>query len=624
MRILGSALLALATLMCNDLSFEPLRVPSVLVVIPQDTMVTVGDRIRYRIRVLDQDSVAMDVPADWESPEWSVENPDVARILDGGHLEPRSHAITQVRATFAGVRGQTRVRVNPGTLTVTAPVFYLTQGVQDYAGSVPLIAGRRALLRVFVIGDRGSFYQPRVLASFFHDDRLAHSALLELGAIGLPTEVDPGQLERSYNAEIPGWVLRPGAAMVIDVDPDGVLPGQPDGPLRIPEEGRHSLDVRELGGMELTVVPVLGPSDPAGRVLEWTADLSSDSDHVSLVRSLFPVSALDVGVREAFVTSSDLTKGAGWGELLGDLTYLRIQEGGTGYYYGAIALGEGALWEGLGYIGYPVAIGAADAGTLAHELGHNLNLHHAPCGGAAAPDPRFPYDGGAIGVWGYDFRENRVVNSFLYRDVMGYCHPAWISDYSFKRALLYRTEMEPTVLRRSALNPVGAADAGFGLERAAGAGLPGAGKTMLLMGRMTGGQLTLDPAFMVDLPAMLPTEPGPYRLTGLGPGGERRFSLSFQPRMTAYGGGHFLFAIPYDPAMDGALDEVVLSGPEGSVTLGRHSARPMAMITDPLSGALLGMLRDWDGSTPPGPPARLVRGNRVTVSEGLPGHETKW
>ncbi len=582
--------------------------PASLVIAPQDTTATVGDRIRYRMEVLDRRGEAIEVPSFWDLPEWSVEDTAVARISADGHLDPESHAITQVRVSFAGLRASTGVRVNPRSLVVRAPAFHVTQGVQDDFGKVPLIAGREGLLRVFVTGDRGSFHRPRVLASFYHDDRLAHFETLELGAIGLPTETSPGSLESSYNAHVPAWVLRPGTGLAIDVDPDGVLPEQPDGPLRIPAEGRFPLDVRSVPDMELTVVPVLGPSDPEGAIRDWTAQVSADSDHLRLVRSVFPIAALDVEVHEGFATSSDLSKGAGWGELLGDLTFLRIREGGTGYWYGAMILGDDANWEGLGYIGYPVGVGAADPETLAHEIGHNLNLRHAPCGGAIDPDGRFPFEDGAIGVWGYDFHERKIVSPFLYRDVMGYCDPNWISDYSFNRALFFRLEMEAAVLHRS---------------RADASAAPGAGRTLLLMGRVQDGALELDPSFMVDLPATLPAEEGPYRLAGLGPSGEVRFSFRFSPRMTAYGAGHFLFAVPFDPAVDGALDEVALSGPEGFATLRRGESKPMAMITDRASGKVRGILRDWDGSTLPGAIRRLARGAEIVVSEGLPDSERR-
>ena len=549
--------------------------------------------------VLDQNGVAMGISESWARPAWTVRDPQVAHMSSDGHLDPLEHATTEVRVSFAGLNARTGVRVNPRSLVLSAPAFYMTQGVQNSDGSVPLIAGRQALLRVFVTGDQGSFYQPRVYALFYHGDKLAHGAIMTLDANGLPTEVEEGRLDRSYNVTIPGWVIRPGTTMVIELDRDGIVPASPASQLRIPATGRLTLDVRPVPRLELTIVPIVNASDPYQEIYEWTKDITIDSDHLRLARSILPIGAIGLKVHEGFVTSADLTTGAGWGELLGDLTFLRIDEGERGYYYGAVVLGEGVRWDGLGYIGYPVGIGAADSGTLAHEIGHNLSLRHAPCGGAADPDPEYPYDGGAIGVWGYDFHEGRIVDSFLYRDFMGYCKPYWISDYHFKRALHFRQEAEAMVLRGSSVAPPVLSGDGAGLTPAAGPwssseGKPSSGgKTMLLWGRAGGGELVLDPAFMVDLPVTLPEAEGPYRLTGVGPAGEHRFSLSFTPRPTEFGGGHFLFAIPFDPNLDGALDQVVLSGPEGSFTLERSGAKPMAIVTDRGTGRVRGILRDW-------------------------------
>ena len=50
-----------------------------------------------------------------------------------------------------------------------------------------------------------------------------------------------------------------------------------------------------------------------------------------------------------------------------------------GYYYGAMQLGDDAIWTGLGQIGYPASVGKPDPVTLTHELGHNMGLRHAPC-----------------------------------------------------------------------------------------------------------------------------------------------------------------------------------------------------------------------------------------------------
>ncbi len=590
---------AAATGACADLALEPDRVPSFLAITPADTLLRVGDTVQYRVTVLDQDSAVMDDVPDWAHPLWTTPVPQAVYMTEDGRAEAAIHTETEVRVSFAGIRARTRLRVNPGVLTVRAAAYTLTQGVQNEEGSVPLISGRAALLRVFVTGDLPSFYQPRVRASFYHGGRLAHWADMSLDWDRLPTEVEEGRLDRSFNARIPGGTITPGATMVIEVDPEGVIPHGPGSRLRVPAEGRVALDVRRLARLNLTVVPVAVASDTVSDQLafDWAEELATEGDDLRLTRSVLPIGNMAVRVHEGVVTNADLSTGVGWGDLLAEITLLRVSEGSQGYYYGAVAPVPGSRWSGLAVMAFPVAVGIADGGTLAHELGHNQGLQHAPCGGTGGADQDYPYEGGVTGVWGYDMHAGRLVNPFLYKDVMGYCHPNWVSDYHFKRAMDFRETRESELV---------------GPPRAAAAGTA-EGRTLLLWGSTGALGLELEPAFMTDLPATLPEAEGPYRLEGLGPDGQRRFSFGFAPRPTEFGGGSFLFAVPYDPSRDGSLERVVLSGPEGFFALERFGARPMAMVTDRRTGRVRAVLRDWSGDHD------FVDGDvDIVVSEGLP------
>ena len=568
-------------------------------------MLIVGDRVRFEVAALDQHGDTLRPWPAWAAPAWSSADPEAVWVYDDGRAEALRHSRTEVQVSFAGLTARTRLLINPPSLVLTAPHFYLTQGIQNREQGVPLMAGREALLRVFVTGDQDSFYQPHVVALFYHGDRLSYGADMRIDSEVLPGEVREGRLEQSFNAVIPGWVIRPGTRMVIELDRDRSVPLGPGSQLRIPDVGRLELNVTTLPVLDLTVVPIVVASKQGDGIYDWTRDLDADSEQLHFTRSVLPIKDMVVSVHEGYVTTADLSTGAGWGELLGELTFLRRTEARKGYYYGAIELDETATWDGLAYIGFPLAIGAADPRTIAHELGHTLSLRHAPCGGAIGPDPAYPHEGGIIGAWGFDFREARVVDSLLYKDVMGYCRPSWISDYSFAKALAFRTEMESTVLQNSV-----AGDAWVS------AGASTGDRTMLLWGRTGPGMLALEPSFMVDLPAALPTGEGPYRLDGVGPNGERRFSFSFAPRPVEFGSGQFMFTIPFDPARDGALDRVVLSGPDGVVSLEAWGAAPMALVTDRATGRVRGMLRDWSGGS--ADVRRLMgRGVEVTISEGL-------
>jgi hypothetical protein len=75
--------------------------------------------------------------------------------------------------------------------------------------------------------------------------------------------------------------------------------------------------------------------------------------------------------------------------------------------------------------------GDDSASTMAHEIGHAHGREHAPCGGAQGVDRGFPYKGGGIGVWGYNILDKSLVSPSQGKDMMGYCQPEWVSDYTF-------------------------------------------------------------------------------------------------------------------------------------------------------------------------------------------------
>jgi hypothetical protein len=66
---------------------------------------------------------------------------------------------------------------------------------------------------------------------------------------------------------------------------------------------------------------------------------------------------------------------------------------------------------------------------MAHELGHMHGRQHAPCG--VDGDTSYPYASARIGDWGYYAPGERLLAPTSFYDVMSYCWPQWISDYSY-------------------------------------------------------------------------------------------------------------------------------------------------------------------------------------------------
>lgn len=586
-------LLILAAAGCSDLASQPERVPGALEIVPADTTVLEGEAVRFGLRVLDESGNALGGIPSWAPARWSVADPAVASVAATGEVTAlEGSRETRVSAEVASLKAGSRVRVNPRSVIFEVAAIHLTQAVQTLEGDVPLVAGRHALLRVFVTGDRASFFRPRPLATFYEDDTPIHTMRLDPPADRISVEADEGRLDRSFNGEVPGWVIRPNVEVVVELDPDGLVPAGPGSQQRAPARGRLALDAREVPPLDLTVVPVLHSGDSRA-ALTWVEGMTPTSPGITFVRSILPIGELELTVGEPYRTEADLTTRGGWFNLLREIRLLRLTEGEQGYYYGALAKPPEAPQNGLGYVGRPVAVGVLDIDTFSHELGHNMGLRHAPCGGASNPDADFPYGDGSIGAFGYETRggSSRVVDPAEYRDLMTYCDPSWISDYHFLKALEFRREHESMILREADREP-----------------------TLLLWGDADSEALLLEPAFVIDAPPRLPAAPGPFALEGLDDSGRTLFSFSFAPDEVEQGGGSFVFAIPWDDRWgdpDG-LGRIRLSGPDGTATVERSGGRRAGLVLDPDTGRLRGVLRGSRAA-----PA-WAEGLEIVVSDGVP------
>ena len=171
---------------------------------------------------------------------------------------------------------------------------------------------------------------------------------------------------------------------------------------------------------------------------------------------------------------------------------------------------------GLGYIGQPdrawgTTVDFDRARVMAHELGHNFDRLHTPCGRPAGVDPNYPYAGGLTGVYGYDLQDD-VIKSPLLPDIMGYCANPWISDYTYDGVL-------------------DVPDRGPGCG--AQCSPPSAPQRCLLVwGRIVNGRPVLEPAFEIVTRPSLPKARGPYSVEAVGQDGV----AAVQPVVRRHGG----------------------------------------------------------------------------------------
>ena len=220
---------------------------------------------------------------------------------------------------------------------------------------------------------------------------------------------------------------------------------------------------------------------------------------------------------------------------------------------------------------------------IAHELGHNFGRQHAPCGNPSGPDPAYPYLDASVGTWGLDLPALSLKPPATYKDLMSYCNPDWISDYTYLGVLAYRgtaPDVEPS---------------------AAAVAAPGRG--LLVWGRVVAGNVILEPAFFVDAPARLPTRAGPHRIEGLDAAGLPLFSLGFDgevvPDLPRGEERHFAFVVPLGPAEEARLARLRLTG-HGLTALRGAAAEAGRARPGPCRGSR------WSGALE-GPPSAGTR-----------------
>ena len=473
------------------------------------------------------------------------------------------------RTWLEGIRNQ-RVADCAGDL----PAAYLIQAAQSREFPVPLVAGEKALLRVFPTARQTTTAgMPAVRARFYRDGRETHVVDIAAKSAPIPTEVDESSLSKSANAEIPDEVVQPGLEMVIEIDPDRTLDPALGVAERIPETGRLPVEVRDMPLFDLTLIPFIWTQRHDSSVVDLARAMEADPENHDMLwytRTLLPVGDLSVTAHEPVLTSTNNVFA-----LLTETEAIRVMEAGRGYYAGMMPPPVTGGASGAAHASGRSTFQGTYPAALAHELGHNMSLPHPASASGYGTDPSFPYANGAIGGWGYDFRDGGSLVSPFTRDLMmGSCDwvPCWIGDYNFTKALRYRLFDEaPKVADAASSAP-----------------------SLLLWGGIRADSVPyLEPAFVVSAPASLPESGGDYRLTGWTDGGTQLFSLAFDMPAVAGGEGSssFAFMLPARPEWEGRLVSIVLAGPGGSAVLDRDTDRPMAILRNPRTGQVRGFLR---------------------------------
>lgn len=550
-----------------------------------------------------------------------------ATVSSGGQTwtaAPLSQAASVAAGSTAGA-GVTYTLTGPATsLNLRIDGVYLTQAAQRYDGSTPLVAGRDAYLRVFVLANEANTVAPAVRIRLYHGTTLMQTSTVTAPGGSVPQTVNEGVLTASWNLLVPGDLVQPTLRVLADVDPTGVIAETSETDNAFPVSGSPgAVDVRALPTFNIRFVPVLQSVNG----LEGVVNAGNMETFLAESRKLLPIGAYSADLRATYTTNAPVLQSNNgnnaWGTILSEVLALRSADGSSRYYYGVVKTTYTSGVAGIGYVGGSARTSLgwdrlpSGSGVMAHELGHNMGRSHAPCGGVSGADPSYPYAGGRIGIWGLDVAALSLKDPSVFADLMGYCSPDWVSDYNWAAMVSYRQGGPNNIV----------------------AVQQGTGRGLLVWGRITPGGPVLEPAFVIDAPIALPA-PGAHRVEALAADGTVLLQRSFAavPIGDLPGGTEegFAFVLPLERALELEMTRLRVVGPSGTAewrpaapaeepayqltrdAQGRGVVRwdaarfPMVLIRDAASGQILSFARGGEVRLP-ATASRL----RLTASDGV-------
>lgn len=495
---------------------------------------------------------------------WQSSAPNVVSVSNTGLVR----ALTAGTATVTAASQADPRRTANVSVTVTQSsaepnldiaAMYLVQTVQQLDGRIPLVAERQAVARVFVRGSRAGLPAAPVRVRVFEGANVVGTYT---GTATPTLNVDESCC--SANINIPFGVIKPGISVLAEVDPDNTVTEANENDNRFPLSGTpQPLTVVAVPVFSIRIVPVTqNRNNQTGAV---AASL------FNTFRSVWPVGPINALVRTPLVIDYVVnTQGFDdWARLVRDMEILRQTEGGADYYYGLLRTRGSSGVLGLAN-GIPArtAIGVdegSDFGpdlareTFAHELGHNLGLRHAPCGGAAGPDPNYPFPDGRTGTWGMDTFFGNVIKPPTGNDIMTYCPNQWVSGYNYRKVFDFRQQ-----------NPNGA-------------GLRAEAPTLLISGGITNNVITLDPAFSLNTAPAVANGNGRFIAEGFDEANRRLFAWRFDSYPVDDGGvDHeaFVVAVPVTEAVQSRVVRLSVREMVGNRAAVRSSTGQLPTGTD--------------------------------------------
>lgn len=436
----------------------------------------------------------------------------------------------------------TRANNQPvGDLYITG--VEVTQGVQTASNGVPLVAGRSTMLRIYARGAEalpaGASNVTVAISSNHPSAGMAASPVMVSSS--LSNTPSRGVYASTINVPVPSTWLSGTYNLTVTIDPHNLISERNENNNTFVQR----MSFTAVPALRIKIVPIRYTHTLDGRTYPApTRDTISD-----MIKRLYPVSSVEISWRAPYAFSGNLKEVSNFSTLLSQIAQLKRSEGAPAdqVYYALVPTADGGVaWfnggvVGIGYIGSRVSVGLDynNAGvTAAHEIGHNLGRYHAPCGGATSTDSSYPYASASIGEFGLDLVTGVLYSPDTGRDMMSYCSPKWISDYTYRALLTAQVQMASV----------------SSLEVAADV-QPGPVMTVrALLGET---ETRLLPVYTATAAPDLPAEGSPYSVQLLGADGNPLAELPVEPlEVATEDDSHLLEIQAYVPMPEAAVASV--------------------------------------------------------------------